>query len=74
MNNHSKFIFRVSLTFAFFFLFALDSTYASERLSPDLLLKMADDVRNPSEVYKMKIGVKTSSTDQIFEEIGRAHV
>lgn len=43
------------------------SAPATERLSPDLLLKMADDVRNPSEVYKMKIGVKTSSTDQVFE-------
>lgn len=43
------------------------SALATERLSPDLLLKMADDVRNPSEVYKMKIGVKTSSTDQVFE-------
>lgn len=47
--------------------FVSHTSVALERLSPDLLLKMADDVRNPSEVYKMKIGVKTSSTDQIFE-------
>ncbi len=40
---------------------------ARERVAADLLLKLADDVRNPSEVYKMKIGVKTSSTDQVFE-------
>lgn len=41
--------------------------FASESLSADKLLKMADDVRNPAENFKMKIGVKTSSTDQIFE-------
>lgn len=67
MINRSSFKTRVFLTVSILFLFILDSTHASERLSPDLLLKMADDVRNPSEVYKMKIGVKTSSTDQIFE-------
>jgi outer membrane lipoprotein-sorting protein len=58
---------KLALAFAIVFLFTLDPSMALERVSPDLLLKMADDVRNPSEVYKMKIGVKTSSTDQIFE-------
>ena len=48
-------------------LVSLPTAKASEALSADRLLKMADDVRNPSETFKMKIGVKTSSTDQIFE-------
>lgn len=57
----------LSSVFSFSLLLTTSLAFSLERLSPDLLLKMADDVRNPSEVYKMKIGVKTSSTDQIFE-------
>jgi outer membrane lipoprotein-sorting protein len=33
----------------------------------ETLLKKADDVRNPGETYKMKINVKTDSTEQEFE-------
>ncbi|MDZ4084259.1 MAG: hypothetical protein U1E10_15055, partial [Bdellovibrionales bacterium] len=57
----------LSISLAIIPLLSTSTAFSLERLSPDLLLKMADDVRNPSEVYKMKIGVKTSSTDQVFE-------
>lgn len=53
-------------TFAGIFM-GIQPTHGSEKLSADRLLKMADEVRNPSETFKMKIAVKTSSTDQTFE-------
>jgi outer membrane lipoprotein-sorting protein len=43
------------------------SAAAKEKLSADSLLKLADEVRNPSETFKMKINVLTASSDQTFE-------
>lgn len=58
-------------TFATLLVLLVNSVWTSaataESPSADNLLKMADEVRNPSESFKMKINVLTSSSDQTFE-------
>lgn len=58
----------IAIAFAVSLLFpTLPSSVAYGAADADTLLKQADDVRNPSETYKMMIKVTTSATDQEFE-------
>lgn len=57
----------LTIVFTFFSLSAVATENNSAKPSADRLLKMADDVRNPSETFKMTIAVRTSSTDQTFD-------